>query len=201
MDPIRAGVAFAIIMLVAGGAWRAGQPRAAFGLANLITTIRAFLVALVAAAIGEPPSARLAAAAVAVSALVTLLDGVDGWAARRSHSSTAFGARFDMEIDALLILVLAILVWQHGKAGPWVVLSGLLRYLFVAGGWMLPWLRRPLEYSRRRQAVCVVQIGGLMLALTPLIAWPISAALAAIALIALCYSFTVDTLWLWHRVS
>jgi phosphatidylglycerophosphate synthase len=201
MYPIKAGVTFAIMMVVAGGVWRARRPRTPFGLANQITTVRAFLVALVAGAIGEPASASIAAAAVGASLLATLLDGVDGWAARRSDSSSAFGARFDMEVDALLILALAVLVWQHDKAGLWVVLSGLLRYLFVAGGWVMPWLRQPLPYRRRRQAVCVVQIGGLMLALTPVITWPISAALAAIALIALCYSFIIDTLWLWHRVS
>ena len=46
------------------------------------------------------------------------LDGVDGWLARRRGMSSAFGARFDMEIDALLVQVLAILVWRYGKAAP-----------------------------------------------------------------------------------
>ena len=62
--------------------------------------------------------------------------------------ASAFGARFDMETDALLIQVLAILAWQYGKAGPWVLVSGLLRYLFVAAGWVWPWMREPLFPSR-----------------------------------------------------
>ena len=43
--------------------------------------------------------------------------------ARAPHrrSRARFGARFDMEIDALLILALSILAWRHGKAGAWVV--------------------------------------------------------------------------------
>ena len=65
---------------------------------------------------------------------MTLLDGVDGWLARRHRIASAFGARFDMEIDALLILALSVLAWRHEKAGAWVVASGLLRYAFVAAG-------------------------------------------------------------------
>ena len=49
----------------------------------------------------------------------------------RSNEASSFGARFDMETDALLILVLAALVWQHGKAGPWILAAGLMRYAFV----------------------------------------------------------------------
>ncbi len=199
MYPITAGLVFATIMVVAAGFRRARHPFARFGLANQITALRALLVALVAAAIAEPEKPSVAAGAVALSLIATLLDGVDGWLARRTGTASGFGARFDMEVDALLILALAALVWRHEKAGAWVLLSGLLRYLFVIAGWTMPWLGEPLPASRRRQTICVVQIGGLMLALTPAIPPPASTLLAGIALAALCYSFLVDTLWLWHR--
>jgi phosphatidylglycerophosphate synthase len=110
--------------------------------------------------------------------------------------ASRFGARFDMEIDALLILALAILTWQHGKAGPWVVLSGLLRYLFVAAGWRLPRMRQPLPDSRRRQTICVIQVVALIVALEPFVAPAASALIAGAALLALVYSFAVDTRWL-----
>ena len=45
--------------------------------------------------------------------------------------TSGYGARFDMETDAAFILVLSILVWQHGKAGAWVLLCGLMR---IRGG-------------------------------------------------------------------
>jgi phosphatidylglycerophosphate synthase len=199
MYPITAGLVFATIMVVAAGFRRARHPFARFGLANQITAVRALLVALVVASIGEPVERSVAVAAVVLGLLTTALDGVDGWLARRSGTTSEFGARFDMEVDALLILALAMLVWRHEKAGAWVLLSGLLRYLFVIAGWMMPWLGGPLPFSRRRQTICVVQIGGLMLALTPAIPPPASTLLAGIALAALCYSFLVDTLWLWHR--
>ena len=130
--------------------------------------------------------------------VVELLDGVDGWLARRSSLASAFGARFDMEVDALLIMALAVLAWQHGKAGSWVLLSGLLRYAFVAAGWLLPWMARPLPPSRRRQTVCVVQIVGLCAAVSPIFPPGASAPVAAVSLAALAASFLVDVVWLWR---
>ena len=196
---LKAGGVFAAIALVVVGRLRAHHPFTRFGPANQITTFRALLVALVAGLVGDPGSPSLAASAVAASLLATILDGVDGWLARRTHMVSAFGARFDMEVDALLIQVLAILVWQYGKAGPWVVLSGLLRYGFVAAGWLWPWMRRSLFPSVRRKTICVVQIVGLMLTILPAIAPPASSLIAAASLAMLCYSFRVDTVWLWRR--
>ena len=161
--------------------------------------VRAFLVAFVAGFIAEASLPGTAWAVVGAAVVATVLDGVDGWLARRTGMASAFGARFDMETDALLIQVLAILVWQYGKAGPWVVASGLTRYVFVAAGWVLPWMRQPLFPSVRRKAICVVQIVGLMLAMLPAIARPASEWIAAMSLAALAYSFLVDTRWLWRH--
>jgi phosphatidylglycerophosphate synthase len=161
--------------------------------------VRALLVALVAGFIGEHQTPGAATLAAGTSGVATLLDGVDGWLARRAQMTSRFGARFDMEVDALLIQVLAVLAWQWDKAGPWVLASGLLRYLFVAAGWVWPWMRRPLLQTLRAKAICVAQIATLMLAIVPAIAPPASALLAAAGLLALCYSFLVDTVWLWRR--
>ena len=131
-------------------------------------------------------------AVVLLGALATALDGLDGWVARRTQTESAFGARFDVEVDALLILVLAILAWRYGKAGPWVLSSGLLRYAFVAAGWILPWMNKPLTPTRRAKVICVVQIGGLLIALLPAVTPPASGAIAGAALAALIYSFALD---------
>jgi phosphatidylglycerophosphate synthase len=142
----------------------------------------------------------VAAAAAAASVAVTLLDGVDGWLARRHDIASRFGARFDLEIDALLILALSVLAWRHDKAGAWVIASGVLRYAFVAAGALAPWLRGALPPSRRRQTICVVQIAALTLVMLPSVQPPISSLLAASALGALTGSFLIDTVWLWqHR--
>lgn len=167
-----------------------------FSSANQITAIRAALVALLVALIARPVTPALEWSLVAIALAAVLLDGVDGWVARRTGTVTPFGTRFDMETDAALILALAVLAWRHGKAGPWILGAGLLRYIFVAAGWMWPWMARPLTPTRRGRAICVVQIAALIIALAPIVGPPTSSAVCAIGLGALLYSFLVDTLWL-----
>jgi phosphatidylglycerophosphate synthase len=199
--PVKAVGVFSIVMLLAVMWVAAHHPFARFGPANQVTTARAALVALVAGLIGEPATPEVATLAVAVSLVVTLLDGFDGPLARRAGTASSFGARFDMETDAALILVLAVLAWQNGKAGAWVLLSGLLRYLFIMAGWCWSWMRKPLPSSLRGRAICVVQIGVLVIVLVPSVPPPRSAALAAFGLAALSYSFLVDTWWLWRQAG
>ncbi len=196
---IKAGVLFVAVMGLSIGFLQQHHPYSRFGAANQITTLRAILVSLVAGFVGEPRLPAVAMGAVIVSIAATALDGVDGWLARRNRSASVFGARFDMEIDALLILALSVLAWRHDKAGAWVVLSGLMRYAFVAAGTIAPWLRAVLPPSRRRQTICVIQIAALTLVMTPTIQPPISSMLAAGALGALTCSFLIDTVSLWRR--
>jgi len=199
MYPWKASALFAVMLLPALGLVGTHHPFTRYGPANQTTTFRALLVALVAGFVGERGDPSVAASAAVLTLTVSLLDGVDGWLARRSRMASDFGARFDMEVDALLVMTLSILAWQFGKAGPWVLASGLLRYGFLVAGWLQPWLARPLLPSRRRQAICVVQIAGLNLAIVPAIPAPASALLAFVALAALIYSFTVDVAWLWRQ--
>jgi phosphatidylglycerophosphate synthase len=198
---LKSALLFAAVMGLSIGFLQQHHPFARFGAANQITTLRAILVALVAGLVGEPQRPAIAVAAVAASLAVVLLDGVDGWLARQHQIASPFGARFDLEIDALLILALSVLAWRHDKAGAWVVASGLMRYAFVAAGAAAPWMRAALEPSRRRQAICVIQIAALTLVMLPAIQPPLSTRLAAAALAALSYSFLIDTVWLWRRAE
>ena len=120
------------------------MPAPLLNAANAITAARGLLVLAVAAAGLASDTPGTAGLVVAIGTVAALLDLADGWVARRSGTATAFGARFDMEVDALLILVLSALVWRFGITGPWVLASGLMRYLFVALARPLPWLARPL---------------------------------------------------------
>lgn len=63
-------------------------------------------------------------------ALVELTDFFDGRLARRFGPS-AFGAVWDMENDALFTLSLSLLVYLHYGMAPFVLLLGLMRYLYV----------------------------------------------------------------------
>mgnify|MGYP001241907685 FL=1 len=192
--------AFAGLLLALSPFLPQHQPLTRFGVANTVTLLRAGIVALFAGLLGPiAPMPNLAWLLAALATVALLLDGVDGWLARRSGMQSPFGARFDMEVDAFFILILAALVWQFDKAGVWVILSGALRYGFVGLGRWLPWLNRPLPPRRRRQTVCVIQTAVLALCLTPPLTPPLSTLLAASALGLLAWSFTVDIAWLWRQ--
>jgi phosphatidylglycerophosphate synthase len=173
----------------------AHHPFPTLGPANGVTLVRGALVALLAGLIGErAPGAPTFAVAIAVAVIV--LDGVDGWLARRTRMASRFGARFDMETDAVLVAVLALLAWQFHKVGVWVLLSGLMRYLFLAAGLLVPLLRHPVPSSYRGKSIAVVQILALIVAIAPFSSAEVATAVAAIALGLLTASFLLDVVWL-----
>ena len=194
--PLKAVAVFALMIVSVTVVAGEQHPYARFGPANYVTMIRAMLVALVAALIGHPATPEMLWCVIGLTALMAALDGLDGWLARRSRMASEFGARFDMETDAGLILALSILVWQHEKTGAWVLLCGLMRYGFVAAGWLLSWLAQPLPSTRRGKTVAVGQLLGLSVALAPIVPPPLSAIAAALALTALAWSFAIDIKWL-----
>ncbi len=167
-----------------------------FGRANRVTLARGTMTALLLALIGEGAISASAWFAVIVASLVVALDGIDGWIARNRGNTSDFGARFDMETDTLLIFGTAALAWQHGKAGPWILAAGLMRYAFVASSYLLPWMSRTLPSSRRRQTICVVGALSLTASLAPPLLPPISDVVALAGLALLSSSFAIDVAWL-----
>ena len=170
-----------------------------FGPANRVTLARAAMIAMLIALIGESPTSQSAWFAVIVASVVTTLDGVDGWLARSRVDASEFGARFDMETDALLIFTTTALAWRYGKAGPWILAGGLMRYAFIASSYLLPWMRRALPESQRRKTICVVQTCSLIGCLAPPLASPVSDVVALSSLVLLSGSFAIDIAWLARR--
>lgn len=182
------------------------HPHPAFGWPNAVTLTRLMLAALVAGYTAEisqwvlQPSDSLAWTFALVAGLAVTLDGLDGFLARTVGPRSSFGARFDMESDALLILILSVLAAVLGKVGLWVLITGLLRYLFLASALVWPWLDNPLPASQRRRAVCVLQGAALCMLVAPPVTGHIALALAATAVAANVISFAVDVAWLYcHR--
>lgn len=199
---VRIGLAvYGLVAVLAIERVAAFHPHGRFGLANGITMIRAAGMAILAGALVEPAvlGPHGAWGAMAAVAALLALDAGDGAVARRQGLASRFGARLDMEVDAALILVLSGLALALGKAGPWVLAIGLMRYGFVAAGWLWPGLERPLPPSRRRAVVCGVQVAILGALLAPIVTPPLSTALAAGALLALAASFGRDVWWLAGR--
>ena len=176
---------------------RRHYPHSRMGACNMVTLLRAALVCALLAPLAEGRGAGWGVAAVAGLALV--LDGADGWLARRTGLVSRFGARFDMEVDAAMALVLALHALIGTPLGPEVLLLGLARYGFAMAGLALPWLRADLPPRLGRKAVCVAQLAALILLQTPLPAEAQAVWLARLTVLALLWSFGRDILWLHRR--
>ncbi|MET7391354.1 CDP-alcohol phosphatidyltransferase family protein [Streptomyces sp. NPDC005529] len=192
------GLAFGIsTWAVLTRALRRTRPRS-FGPANRVTLGRAILVGGVTALVADsfqssPPVSLL----VGLTAVALILDGVDGKVARRTGTSSALGARFDMEVDAFLILVLSVYVAM--SLGPWVLLIGTMRYVFVAAARVLPWLNAALPPSMARKTVAALQGIVLLVAGAGILPYGVTAVAVALALGSLVWSFGRDIVWLWRH--
>ncbi|WP_052249876.1 CDP-alcohol phosphatidyltransferase family protein [Tateyamaria sp. ANG-S1] len=190
---------FAVIVTVVGYGITQSYMFHRFGLCNAVTLGRAAAVAfLVGAVVSGSASAWIV---FGVAAIAFALDGADGWLARRSGLASDFGARFDMETDAGLAAVLSLWVWTNGITGPEILVLGFMRYAFVLASFQWSFLRAPLPESFRRKAICVVQIGALILLAFPMMPTGLSSAFAYIAALLLTWSFVVDIVWLARRAG
>jgi phosphatidylglycerophosphate synthase len=179
--------------LVSAGLARGRAER--FGAGNAVTATRSALIgvvtALVVTSLSQPVPPPVLAAIVAPA---LALDAIDGWIARRTGSVTALGARFDMESDAFLMLVLS--VYDVRIVGGWILAIGLMRYAFVVAGRLFPWLRAtvPFRYWRKVvAAACGITLAVIAAGLLPS---PVDVLVGAAALGLLIESFGRDVVWL-----
>jgi phosphatidylglycerophosphate synthase len=177
-----------------------GYARHGFGAPNVVTFVRLALVCSLS--IGLVRGDLLAESGLAVFVIAVLalsLDGLDGWLARRDGVATAFGARFDMEVDAALSCMLSLILLISGHVGPEIMILGFSRYAFIAAGMVLPWLRAPLTDLFSRKVVCVFQIGALCLLLLPAVPEGLARGISLCAAGLLLWSFGRDIVDLARR--
>jgi phosphatidylglycerophosphate synthase len=193
-----AGAAYAVVMwAVLRSALRRSRTRS-FGPANGVTLARATLVGCVTAIVAQTLRERESVTAlIVIAAAALILDAVDGHVARRTRTASSLGARFDMEVDAFLILVLSVFV--ANSFGVWVLSIGAMRYAFVAAGWAVPWLRASLPGTRAGKTVAAMQGIVLVFAAADVAPRPVAYVAVASALALLCWSFGRDVVWLWRN--
>ncbi|GAA4237323.1 CDP-alcohol phosphatidyltransferase family protein [Actinomadura meridiana] len=198
---IRPGLAgLAVGVLYAVAAWAilsaAFRRRRAFRPADHVTLTRVVLTGGVTALVAEHLlGGGHTWTLVVVASTALVLDGVDGRVARRTGTVSRLGARFDMEVDAVLVLVLSVdVAWSMG---PWVLAIGAMRYVFGAAARVAPWLRADLRPSLARKGVAVVQGVTLVAAASGVV--PYAGALVAVALALLVWSFGRDVIWLFTQ--
>jgi phosphatidylglycerophosphate synthase len=192
------GSACALTMATALARGLARCPGERLGPASWVTLARATLAVGVAALAADSFTHDTPVALLVTFAAVALaLDAVDGWVARRTGMATALGARFDGEVDAFLILALSVYVAP--ACGAWVLAIGAARYLFLAGEWLLPWMRAPLPPRRWRKAVAATQGVVLTVAAAGVLPLALTQALLVAALALLTASMGQCVWWLWRR--
>ena len=169
---------FAVFSGVVAFAAREPAPRP-LGLANRLTLVR--LAALAALAGGGLAATFSSEAGLALAgwmpcliyAAAALADYADGAIARRTGTTSAFGARLDAEADALgLAAASGIAVFASGTLPAWYLLAGCGRYLFGAALFVERRLGRrlvELPASPFRRRLAGFQMGLVAVCLAPFI--------------------------------
>ncbi len=169
-----------------------------FTFATLITVLRgAAIVLLSGFLITGQPGGGVAWLPAVLFAIGTLFDAVDGAIARATNSTSAFGARLDVEIDALALLLGSLLAIRFGMAPVYFIAVGVARYMFVAGITFRQLRGKPVEPLPPRQSRRL--LGAMMMfvvffLLTPAITTQIAYWLATAAMIPFIVGFVRD--WL-----
>lgn len=193
------GVGYALFLCAALTHGLDREAEGAFGPADWVTLTRATFVGNVTALVADTFHRPAPVAVLVVIAIVAMiLDAVDGQVARHTGTVSELGARFDMEVDAFLILVLSVYVAR--SMGAWVLAIGVMRYAYVAASWALGWMHGPLPRRYWRKVVAATQGIVLVCASAGVLPAPLVLVALAAALALLVESFARDTVWLWrHR--
>lgn len=94
--------------------------------ANVVTTCRLLGLLFLSAYFQQIPPLAIGLLSLAI----LLLDGLDGYLARRQNTSSVFGEYLDMETDAFYVLCLSVVLYQVEYFGAWILAVGLLRYAY-----------------------------------------------------------------------
>lgn len=169
-----------------------------WGPADSITFGRLILTGGVAALVADAVAGSVHHVALVTLAAVSLmLDAGDGQVARRTGTSSRFGARFDMEADSVLAVVLSVYIATN--LGWWAVMMGLFRYAFVLASWAMPWLRAQLPPRLSRKVVAASQGTVLVVTSAALLPTTLAQLCVVISLAAVSWSFASDVRWLWRQ--
>ncbi len=147
-----------VILLWATQYYTIKQIKPAGGYANLLTLLRFLLNLVIVVAYPYWPLWG-----VGLLFLVSvMLDGLDGFMARRFDHTTKFGAMFDMETDALFMALSGSILYHKGLAGVWLLPAIYLRYFYVLFVGILGLHRFQEKRTRIGPAIAVVMFVALI---------------------------------------
>ncbi|MES2676238.1 MAG: CDP-alcohol phosphatidyltransferase family protein [Pseudomonadota bacterium] len=146
------------------------------GLANRLTLLRGFLIALTGGFLFQPQAEGFSSWAPGlVYGAAAILDRLDGFVARKTKQTTLLGAELDTAFDALGLLLAPMLAVAFGKVHWSYLLLSVAFYIFQ---WRLQWRRNrglavyPLMPSQLRRTMAGFQMGFIALILLPIFQAP-----------------------------
>lgn len=121
-------VAFLSLLLLWTSQWYTiSHIKPAGGYANLLTMLRYIIMLLIVAFSGIWPLWSLGL----LFAIPVMLDGLDGYLARKLNHLTRFGALFDLETDSLFMTLTGMILYQRHITGAWLLPAAYMRYFYV----------------------------------------------------------------------
>ena len=127
------------------------------------------------------------------------LDGLDGYLARFLNQTSKFGARFDLETDTLLLLVLSFSLYINMNANLSVFLIPLYRYVFFILQIKFKWLEFSLPKSIRRSFICFFVTFLLIICHLPYLTAYLIGTLINFSILLITFSFLEDIIWLYRN--
>ncbi len=112
------------------GTWQTLKPFG--GYANWVTGFRLIMIFFLMVLWPIMPNLLF----IVLMVTFAVLDGIDGKLARKYKQESIFGEYFDMELDALFVLFSCLVLYLKGYEGIWILIPGLLRYIFVIYVWL-----------------------------------------------------------------
>jgi phosphatidylglycerophosphate synthase len=130
--PVLAVAFLSVILLWTSQWYTISNIKPAGGYANLLTLLRYIILLLIVAFSNIWPLWSLGL----LFAIPVLLDGLDGYIARKLNHVTKFGALFDLETDSIFMTVTGMILYQRHIVGAWLLPAAYMRYFYVLLIWI-----------------------------------------------------------------
>tara|TARA_B100001564_G_scaffold11381_1_gene9226 strand:- start:76 stop:546 length:471 start_codon:yes stop_codon:yes gene_type:complete len=136
---------------------------------------------------------------VILAVLSFMLDGLDGFIARKYNHVTKFGEIIDQESDNFLMLVLSISLYLNREVGMYIFLIPLYRYIFILYMSRYSWLKIELPSSQFRKFACAFTILLMIIAQDSYLGHKNTIILVFLSLFIITFSFAKDIIWLYRN--
>jgi CDP-diacylglycerol---glycerol-3-phosphate 3-phosphatidyltransferase len=148
-------------------------PGSPLGLATGLTLGRGLVISVVAGFMLLQPSATIRWLPGPLYTLAAVGDHFDGYVARRLGQVSRSGARLDVAMDGLGLLVAPLVGVAWGRLPPWYLLVGAAYYLFHGGIWLRGRLALPVYPDRLRPSRTTRFFAGLQMVLVATTLYPV----------------------------